>query len=116
MPLRKERSFFFEKSAKEEDREKGLLLPNYFAGQLLSLYGLCKKRNLWPLTPCFLCGKQPKKFLELANGTPFGLGAVVFTKNEELGEKWARDYLQAGSCYVNGMVKSNPSLPFWRSG
>ena len=53
-----------------------------------------------------------QKALEMANSSSFGLGAVIFTKNKELGKKWARDYIRDGSCYVNGMVKSNPSLPF----
>lgn len=50
--------------------------------------------------------------IRIANDTSFGLGAAIFTKNIELGEKIAREDLQSGSCFVNGLVKSDPRLPF----
>lgn len=50
--------------------------------------------------------------IRLANDTSFGLGAAIFTKNDALGEEIARTKLQAGSCFVNSMVKSDPRLPF----
>ncbi|MNR48313.1 Succinate semialdehyde dehydrogenase [NAD(P)+] Sad [compost metagenome] len=40
------------------------------------------------------------------------MGAAVFTKNVALGEEIARTKLQAGSCFVNALVKSDPRLPF----
>jgi succinate-semialdehyde dehydrogenase / glutarate-semialdehyde dehydrogenase len=48
----------------------------------------------------------------LANDTGYGLGAAVFTRDEARGERLAREKLEAGSCFVNGMVKSDPRLPF----
>lgn len=48
----------------------------------------------------------------IANDTAFGLGAAVFTSNLELAEDIARNQLQAGSCFVNEGVKSDPALPF----
>ncbi len=50
--------------------------------------------------------------IRIANDTNFGLGAAIFTKNIALGEKIAREDLQAGSCFVNEFVKSDPRLPF----
>ncbi len=50
--------------------------------------------------------------IELANKTPFGLGAAVFTKNIKKGEKIASQRLEAGICVVNDFVKSDPRLPF----
>ena len=50
--------------------------------------------------------------IHVANDTSFGLGAAVFTTNIPLGEKIAREQLQAGSCFVNSLVKSDPRLPF----
>jgi succinate-semialdehyde dehydrogenase/glutarate-semialdehyde dehydrogenase len=47
-----------------------------------------------------------------ANESPFGLGAAVFTRDRERGERIARDELEAGSCFVNAYVKSDPRLPF----
>ncbi|RJQ51811.1 MAG: NAD-dependent succinate-semialdehyde dehydrogenase [Desulfobacteraceae bacterium] len=48
----------------------------------------------------------------VANDTRYGLGAAVFTRDIERGEKIARDRLEAGSCFVNAFVKSDPRLPF----
>jgi succinate-semialdehyde dehydrogenase/glutarate-semialdehyde dehydrogenase len=50
--------------------------------------------------------------VRLANDSPFGLGAAVFTEDRERGERIAAQFLQAGSCFVNSYVKSDPRLPF----
>ncbi len=50
--------------------------------------------------------------IELANDTPFGLGAAVFTTDIERGERIARDEFEAGACFVNSFVTSDPRLPF----
>jgi succinate-semialdehyde dehydrogenase/glutarate-semialdehyde dehydrogenase len=47
-----------------------------------------------------------------ANDTVFGLGAAVFTRDPARGETLARDRLDAGSCFVNSFVRSDPRLPF----
>ena len=49
--------------------------------------------------------------LQLANDSPFGLGGSVWTRDARRGERFARQ-MQAGSCFVNGIVKSDPRLPF----
>lgn len=50
--------------------------------------------------------------IRLANQTVFGLGAAVFTRDIKRGEKIAREKLNAGSCFVNQFVRSDPRLPF----
>lgn len=50
--------------------------------------------------------------IAIANDTVFGLGAAVFTRNIKEGERIAREELQAGACFVNSFVKSDPRLPF----
>jgi succinate-semialdehyde dehydrogenase/glutarate-semialdehyde dehydrogenase len=40
------------------------------------------------------------------------LGAAVFTSDRAKGEKIAAEQLQAGACFVNAFVKSDPRLPF----
>jgi succinate-semialdehyde dehydrogenase/glutarate-semialdehyde dehydrogenase len=49
--------------------------------------------------------------LELANATRFGLGGSVWTRDRARGERFARG-LQCGAAFVNGIVKSDPRLPF----
>ncbi|MNY56419.1 Succinate semialdehyde dehydrogenase [NAD(P)+] Sad [compost metagenome] len=59
-----------------------------------------------------LTARDTDHAIRLANDTTFGLGAAVFTRNIQLGEEIARTRLQAGSCFVNSLVKSDPRLPF----
>ncbi len=47
----------------------------------------------------------------VANGSRFGLGGSVWTGDAAHGEGIARQ-LQCGAAFVNGMVKSDPRLPF----
>ena len=56
--------------------------------------------------------KNEKEAIKVANATSFGLGAAVFTKDNERGEKIAEKELVAGSCFVNDSVRSDPRLPF----
>ncbi|MBN1820743.1 MAG: NAD-dependent succinate-semialdehyde dehydrogenase [Prolixibacteraceae bacterium] len=50
--------------------------------------------------------------VRVANDTVFGLGAAVFTGNSEKGTRIAEMKLDAGCCFVNDFVKSDPRLPF----
>jgi succinate-semialdehyde dehydrogenase/glutarate-semialdehyde dehydrogenase len=50
--------------------------------------------------------------IEVANDTSFGLGAAIFTADVDEGERIARDELNAGCCFVNSFVRSDPRLPF----
>ena len=56
--------------------------------------------------------KNESEAVELANKSIFGLGASVFTKDIIRGEKIAKEMLNAGCCFVNDFVKSDPRLPF----
>lgn len=55
--------------------------------------------------------KDEREAIEVANGSDFGLGGAVFTQDSERGERIARQ-LECGAAFVNGMVKSDPRLPF----
>ncbi len=46
-----------------------------------------------------------------ANDSVFGLGASVWTRNLDLARQIARD-IESGSVFINGMVVSDPRLPF----
>lgn len=50
--------------------------------------------------------------VELANASSLGLGASVYTADLERGRRIAADELEAGSCFVNSFVKSDPRVPF----
>jgi succinate-semialdehyde dehydrogenase/glutarate-semialdehyde dehydrogenase len=56
--------------------------------------------------------KDTMEAIRIANDTSFGLGSAVFTQNLAEGERIAKYELQAGSSFVNAIVKSDPRLPF----
>jgi len=59
-----------------------------------------------------IVAKNEEEAIAIANDSEFGLGAAVFTKDIARGERIAATKLQAGACFVNSSVKSDPSLPF----
>ena len=56
--------------------------------------------------------KDEAAAIRVANDTVFGLGAAVFTADLKRGERIATQELEAGACFVNAFVKSDPRLPF----
>ncbi len=56
--------------------------------------------------------KNKEEAIEVANDTVFGLGAAVFTQDVIKGEQIATEELEAGACFVNAFVRSDPRLPF----
>lgn len=77
------------------------------------------------VTPSMLAGKEEMfgpvaaimrfsertEAISLANATRFGLGATVFTKDEDLA-LYSLNKIAAGSVFINGLMKSHPALPF----
>lgn len=63
-----------------------------------------------PLAPITVA-RDARDAVRLANLTRFGLGASVWTRDAAKGEALARE-IRAGAVFVNGMVKSDPRLPF----
>ncbi len=55
--------------------------------------------------------KDEAQAVRAANASRYGLGAAVWTADPARGERLARD-LEVGSVFVNGLVKSDPRLPF----
>ena len=101
----------FEKKPSPEDAGEGFYFPITLLGNCSSSMNCAREEFFGPVLPLFEADNQ-KKALEMANQTNYGLGAALFTNNEELAERWAKNHIRSGSCFINGMVKSNQSLPF----
>jgi succinate-semialdehyde dehydrogenase/glutarate-semialdehyde dehydrogenase len=56
--------------------------------------------------------KDEAEAIAIANGSPFGLGSGVITRDVARGEKIAAEQLEAGMSFVNDAVRSDPRLPF----
>lgn len=79
-------------------------------------------RNVKPGMPAFdeemfgpiasvIISASEEEALRLANTNRYGLGASIWTKDTDRGEKIGR-MINAGSVFINTLVKSDPRLPF----
>jgi len=55
--------------------------------------------------------KDAREALALANASSYGLGFSIWTRDAELADRLAAE-VEAGAVFVNGMVSSDPRLPF----
>jgi succinate-semialdehyde dehydrogenase/glutarate-semialdehyde dehydrogenase len=55
--------------------------------------------------------RDRERAISLANESRFGLGANIWTRDVALAEQLAAR-IEAGSVFINGMVASDPRLPF----
>jgi succinate-semialdehyde dehydrogenase/glutarate-semialdehyde dehydrogenase len=55
--------------------------------------------------------RDPDDAVRLANDTEYGLGAALWTRDIARGTELARQ-IEAGCVFINGMVASDPRLPF----
>ena len=71
---------------------------------------LAREEVFGPVAPLFRF-RTASEAVKMANETPFGLGATVWSANEALAVKIAHD-IDTGTVAINGFVKSEPGLPF----
>ena len=53
-----------------------------------------------------------REAIAVANDTRYGLGASIYTRDLERGRRIAAEEIDAGNCFVNAFVRSDPQLPF----
>jgi succinate-semialdehyde dehydrogenase / glutarate-semialdehyde dehydrogenase len=63
-----------------------------------------------PVASLFRAG-DIQEAIRVANDTPFGLGACIWTNDEKERDQFI-DKIEAGLAFVNGMVASDPRVPF----
>ena len=71
---------------------------------------MCREELFGPAALVFRV-KDLKEAVALANDTPFGLGGSVWTRDVEAGLCVAAR-VRSGCVFVNGLVRSDPRLPF----
>lgn len=69
------------------------------------------KDELFGPVGCLVKANNENEAIEIANETSFGLGSSLWTRDIEKGEKLMKE-INAGSVYLNGMVKSEGAIPF----
>ena len=77
----------------------------------VSPHSLITHEELFGPVLCITAIDSEEQGITLANQTPYGLSAAVFTKSPQYGERIA-ERIDAGVCAVNTMVSSDPRLPF----
>jgi acyl-CoA reductase-like NAD-dependent aldehyde dehydrogenase len=58
-----------------------------------------------------MCARDSEEAIRLANSTPYGLGSNLWTSDIARAKQMARR-IEAGQVFINGMVASDPRLPF----
>lgn len=72
---------------------------------------LVAKEELFGPVAVFLSFNTLQEAIGLANDSKFGLGATVFTQDAEI-QQVCMNKIEAGSVFINGLMKSHPALPF----
>ncbi len=86
----------------------------YYAPSILDHVGHQTRayhEELFGPVACVIRASDEEDAVRIANDTRFGLGGSVWTRDTARGERLARR-LQCGLAFVNGVVKSDPRLPF----
>ena len=90
---------------------KGYFYPPTVLTNISPEMPVWKEETFGPVAPIFPVNSRYEA-VQIANASSYGLGAEVFTENLRLGEELARLRLEAGNCFVNHFVFSDPRLPF----
>lgn len=90
---------------------KGFFYPPTILTEVIPGHPVFDEETFGPVA-AVVRARDENDAIMLANASNYALGAAIFTSDVEKGKYIARNKLQAGSCFVNDYVKSDPRLPF----
>ena len=88
----------------------GNFFPSTVLTEITSDNDAYREEFFGPVAQVYRAGSE-EEAIEIANGTPFGLGSYVFTNDPEQAQRVA-DALETGMVYVNGVGLDAAELPF----
>jgi succinate-semialdehyde dehydrogenase/glutarate-semialdehyde dehydrogenase len=92
------------------DKKTAFYPPTVLTG-VTSSHAVYREETFGPVA-AVIGVREEADAIRVANDTSFGLGAAVFTRDRARGERIATHDLEAGCCFVNDFVRSDPRLPF----
>ena len=88
----------------------GAFYPATILDQVTPTMTAAREETFGPAAAILRVGSADEA-VAVANGTPFGLGAALWTRDLDRARALTRR-IDAGAVFVNGMVASDPRLPF----
>jgi len=93
-----------------EEHQKGFFFRPTLIPAATTDMKVCNMEVFGPIAPV-ITAKDEDEAVKIANSTDFGLGAAVWSGDLERAERLAKR-IKAGFVVINGMVRSDPRLPF----
>lgn len=94
----------------ERLKQKGYYFPPTIIENVEKGMACCEQEIFAPVAPLIKV-KDEKEAISVANSSRYGLGGSIWTRDLMKAEKLAGK-LEVGTVFINGMVKSDPRLPF----
>ncbi|MDX2216439.1 MAG: aldehyde dehydrogenase family protein, partial [Oculatellaceae cyanobacterium bins.114] len=94
----------------EGDLQQGNFYPPTILAEIAADAPIAQEEFFGPVAMVFRV-PDLSAAIALANNVPFGLGASAWTAVPEEGDRLITE-IEAGSVFINSMVKSDPRLPF----
>ncbi|RXA21789.1 NAD-dependent succinate-semialdehyde dehydrogenase [Methanosarcina sp. MSH10X1] len=93
-----------------EEHNKGFFFRPTLVPAASTDMKVCNVEVFGPIAPV-ITAKDEDEAVEIANSTEYGLGAEIWSRDLERAERLAKR-IKSGFVAINGMVKSDPRLPF----
>ncbi len=93
-----------------QEHEKGFFFRPALVPAASTDMKVCSLEIFGPIAPVIMV-KDEDEAVEVANFTEFGLGSAIWSGDPERAERLAKR-IKSGFVAINGMVKSDPRLPF----